>query len=140
MRYLIRVMVLVLTAGVAGCGPGVGRVTGRITLKGEPVVWADLRFESASTPAGEFFGLITDDGTYAVSYRELKGLPIGSYRVTVTRYTQPDGKPLPAGEAGRVAKSSGKVGKTAYQFEKEIVAGTNAIDLELSDGKAVRPE
>lgn len=122
---------------LSGCGSSVGKATGRITLGGKPVAGAEIVFTSAANENQEFFGLAGDDGNYQVSYRELRGLPVGHYRVTVSRYTLPNGKPLPEGEAGEVLKSDGRAAKQTYVFEKDIGAGSNTVDFELNEGKKV---
>jgi hypothetical protein len=57
--------------------------------------------------------------------------------VTITCYRLPGGKPLPAGEESTVIKTQGRAVKHAVVFEKEIVAGANAIDFEMTQGKKI---
>ncbi len=138
MRVVAGIVVwVILLTSLAGCSKPVGQVTGKVTLKGEPVAGADVMFQSVAEANDQFFGNSGEGGAYAVSYREYKGLPVGSYRVVVTRFTQTDGKSLPGGEQGRVLKTTGNVAKKAYQFEKEIAAGDNTLDFELTQGKVV---
>lgn len=128
---------LLLVGGVvlAGCGTPVGRVTGKVTHKDQPVAGAELVFQSEAKKDEQFFGNAGDDGTYQVSYRTYNGLPVGRYQVTVRHYTLPNGKPLPPGEAGAALKSDEKAVERVYVFTKEIVTGTNAVDFELTKGK-----
>jgi hypothetical protein len=121
-----------------GCGEPVGQVTGLVTWKKQPVVGAELVFQSSSKPEETFSGNSGEGGKYQISYRTHKGLPVGAYKITITRYTAPGGKDLPAGEQGDVLKSQGKAVRQAFAFEKTITAGANAIDFELSEGKKVQ--
>lgn len=128
---------LLLASGLvwlSGCGTPTGQVTGTVTWKQKPVAGAELVFEAVNKPDDQFFGLAADNGVYQVSYRTYKGLPIGRYKVTVTRYSMPDGRPVPEGEKGAVLKSQDKVVTSLFTFEKEIVSGSNQIDLELTAG------
>lgn len=137
MRRTLRPAAAALLVGAlaAGCGPSVGRPAGKVTLGGQAVAGAELKFVAAHDAKLEFFGHSRDDGTYAVSFREYSGLPVGTYRVTITRYTLPKGQPLPAGEAGSALKASGKAVKRAYAFDKEIKSGSNSIDFDLAQGQ-----
>lgn len=126
---------LCLALGIIGCGTPVGQVTGKVTHHGSPVAEAQLVFRSTAKSDDQFFGLSDQNGTYHVSYRTYQGLPVGDYEVTVTWHTLPGGKPLPPGETGRVLKETGKAVKHEVVFQKQISRGTNAIDLELNDGK-----
>lgn len=128
---------LLLASGLvwlAGCGTPTGQVTGTVTWKQKPVAGAELVFEAVNKPEDQFFGLAADNGVYQVSYRTYKGLPIGRYKITVTRYSLPDGRPVPEGEKGAVLKSQDKLVKSVFTFEKDIGSGANQIDLELTAG------
>ena len=124
-----------LLLALGGCGPPSGQVAGKVTFKGQPAAGAELKFQSASNADEQFSGIAGDDGAYVLSYRTLEGLPPGRYNVTITHFTLPGGKPLPAGEAGEVLKSAEKAVKANYVFEQEIVAGPNSIDFELTKGQ-----
>lgn len=119
----------------AGCGASVGTVGGKVTLKTKPVTTGEVVFRSKVEGVDAFFGEITADGTYHVSYRTKAGLPTGKYEVAITHYTQLNGKPLPDGEKGVVLRNEGRVRKNLYVFEKDIAAGKNEIDFELSQGE-----
>jgi hypothetical protein len=120
----------------AGCGRPVAQSTGKVTLKGAQVPGAEVAFESPSAPEDAAYGTSGNDGTYTLSYRKDNGLPPGKYRVTVTRYTLPNGKPLPPGEEGATLRGDEtKVVRHAVVFDKDLAAGANGIDLELSEGR-----
>lgn len=121
-----------------GCGEPVGQVTGQVTWKKQPVAGAELRFQASSNPEDIYSGLSSEDGKYQISYRTHQGLPVGAYKITITRYTQAGGKPLPAGEAGAALKSQGKAVRQVFAFDRTITAGANTLDFELSEGKKVQ--
>lgn len=121
--------------GLSGCGSPTGEVAGTITYNQKPVAGAELMFESVTNPQEQFFGASGDDGGYRVTYRGKKGMPLGRYKVVVTRYTVAKGAALPAGEEGAIHKSAGSVSKTCFTLDADIVVGKNNIDLELNTGK-----
>lgn len=121
---------------------GTGQVTGSVTLEGQPVSAAEMAFISTSNPDDAFIGISRGDGHYQVSYRTLKGLPIGRYKVSITSHTLASGAPPPApvegAEEGSGAEGGGgELVATLYEFEQEVTRGSNAIDFELSRGKKV---
>jgi len=140
MRTVFLAVAMAAVATAVGCGAPVGQPTGKVTFKGTPVAEAEIKFVSLENPDHEFFGTSQDDGTYTVSYREMKGLPTGKYTVTIVRTTLRNNKPIPAGEEGQAARDSDRAVKKAYQFEKDIVEGSSAIDFELSQGTEVQIE
>lgn len=96
-----------------------------------------MSFVSTTNPDDVFIGASSSDGTYQVSYRMLKGLPLGNYRITITMYALPNGMPLPPAERGENSKSEARLVTLSYIFEQKIVAGSNKIDFELTQGKKV---
>lgn len=128
-----------LTAA-AGCGAPTGQATGKVTVGGQPVAGAEVGFESADDPKRQAFGTTTEGGAYTLSYPDGKGLAAGKYAVAVTRYTLPNGNPLPPGEKGAALRAEqGKVVAKTYYFEAELRAGANALNFELKDGKDRKP-
>lgn len=134
MRIRPLLIPLVLSA-IAGCGASTGQVSGKVTFKSQPVSRGNLVLKSSAQPDLEFFGMVREDGSYQISYRTYNGLPVGKYTVTISRHVLPGGKDLPAGEKGQVLIDAGKTIQQAFTFEKNIVAGNNGIDFELSEGK-----
>jgi hypothetical protein len=124
----------------AGCGRPLGQATGTITFQGAPVAGAEIAFES-TTSDDTAYGVSLEGGAYALDYRTRTGLPAGAYKVTVTRYTLRNGKPLPGGEEGAALKGDeGRVIRRSYVFEIELAAGPNPHDFELSRGTEVRED
>lgn len=142
MRGVVRLMLCFWAVtgllGMTGCGPSVGRPMGKITMMGQPVSGAELKFVASDDSTKEFFGQSSVDGNYAVSFRQYAGLPVGTYTVTVTTQTLLDGKPIPSGEQGAVLKNDPeKTVKRAYRFDATIATGGNPIDFELSKGQVL---
>ena len=81
-----------------GCGSGNVSVTGKVMFPdGTPLDHGEVIFESSVLIAR---GAIQRDGTYRVQSGELKGLPVGTYNVsvggfqdTVVESFAPDGSP-----------------------------------------------
>jgi len=144
MRYVIdrRVFPWLACCLLAGCGSAAGQVSGKITFKSQPVPDARIAFKSLAEADHEFFGVSNENGEYQVSYRTFKGLPAGRYTVTINRHVLRGGKSIPTGEKGISLIDAGKTIQQAFTFEKDIVAGANTLDFELSTGtkKIIMPE
>lgn len=122
-----------LLAVCNGCGSGNVRVSGAVTKRGQPLPGAEVVFQLEGDPEEMvFYGTAGTTGRYLLEGRGMDGLPPGKYQVTVTWYTQPDGKPLPAGEIGDSMKQSGRVKRHQSKFQREVGASQN-FDLELTD-------
>jgi hypothetical protein len=104
MRHLFRSIVvpgmLILAAGCGQTGGGGGDtvpVAGTVTLDSQPLAGATLFFNPSGSTKGHGGSAISGpDGKYAVlSPQGTKGLPTGTYKVTVTLRLRPDGTPPP---------------------------------------------
>jgi hypothetical protein len=131
--YVVAAAALVLACG---CGDPTGRPAGKVTLGGQPVVGAELRFEPSANKDAPVTGLSGEGGVYVLDFGKKGGVPVGPCVVTITYYTLPNGKPLPGGEQGSALRSDPeKVARHEYVFEKEVVKGDSAMDFELSVGR-----
>lgn len=120
-------------------GP-VGYVTGTVTLNNEPVEGASVVFvmtDEMEKPPLE--SQTTQDGEYTMNGFDGKAIPIGTYKVMVTKIVMKDGK-VPGGEARIHAEAKGLLknslpkayeNSTTTPLTKEVKAGKNVIDLEL---------
>jgi len=93
--YAIPVLALTMLAWT-GCGgnrPDLATVHGRITLNGQPLPQAQVRFDPVDAVRGSTGG--TDQsGQYKLSYlRGDQGAAIGEHRVTILKFL-PDGRQL----------------------------------------------
>lgn len=121
---------------LTGCGEATGQPQGKVTLKGQPVVAAEIVFQSEANPDAPVTGLSGEGGKYTLDYAGKSGVPAGKCKVTITHYTLRNGKPLPEGEEGAMLKSDpAKSVRNVYVFEKDIPAGGGTLDFELSEGK-----
>lgn len=120
---------------VAGCGgEPTGQVTGRVMYNGQRAAGASVLFIAANDEQRQFAGVSGRSGEYYFTYPEVRELPVGRYKVTITVPTIPSGIPLPPGEHTQALKAAGEVAMTPFLFEKDVVAGLNTLDFELTQG------
>jgi hypothetical protein len=123
-----------------------GTVTGKVTLDGKPHANAVVSFNS---DAGSATGTTDANGQYELAYTDKKGAPVGHYKVSVTTMppatSGPDISQLPS-DSPEYAKAiaSGGNYKTDWKepipakfntqttIEKDVKAGSNVIDIELT--------
>lgn len=83
--------VFVLLSLTTGCDDGMIRVTGTITMDGEPLEAATVTFMRADGKGRPAAGLTDEIGVFELtSFRVNDGLPAGDYLVTITKIV--DGK------------------------------------------------
>lgn len=134
---VLKATTLGLAASVflAGCGgadgPPLGAVSGRVTLDGQPLANAVVKFQPADAEGTYSAGRTDENGYYQLRFtRDRNGALVGSHRVSVST-AAPDaeddhGNPRPVPERIPVQ----------YNVEStlvhEVEAGSNDIDLDLS--------
>jgi hypothetical protein len=116
---------------LAGCGPAVARLSGKVTLAGQPVSGAELVLAPVNDNTRNYRGLTIADGTYQIDYGPAGGLPLGEYRVTVTVHQTAAGALLPEGEAGQVLKNSGQAIQRQYVLNLTVDQTTSQVDWNL---------
>ncbi len=127
---------------VAGCGRGpdnIGRVSGKVTLDGQPLPSATVLF-SPKTPGSQSLAVTDTNGEYSLLYSsQIRGAEPGPHRVTVSTFTEgdPDGDPAVAKVAERVP--------FRYNLRSELTAnvdrGDNVVNFELdSNSPVVQPD
>lgn len=80
----------------AGCGRGLpGRISGRVTLDGQPLTTGLVTFHPTESGAVAY-GPIDADGRYEVRTGSTIGLAPGTYAVTVAANAPPTSPPAPA--------------------------------------------
>jgi len=98
--FLFGLLLVTLVSGVScsSSGPALHSVSGTITHKGAPVSGAEIRFFPIETTEGVGGTGKTDgEGKYTVTYsRGGTGLPVGKYRVAISKRVMPDGSEPPA--------------------------------------------
>ncbi len=75
-----------LLAAVGGCGNGLARVSGQVTLDGQPLradsdTRITVQFQPASGTGPSGVGLVDQNGSYSLSTGSQNGLPPGDYVV-----------------------------------------------------------
>lgn len=123
-----------LLFAISGCGPKTARLTGKVTLGGQPVPNAEIEIAPVGDQSKNYRGLSLANGDYQIDYGPAGGLPLGEYRVTVSVYVTKAGALLPEGEAGAVLKNSGQA--VARPYELSLVVDKAAqVDLNLDTAK-----
>ena len=117
-------------------------VSGTVTLDGKPLNYATVSFvPQGNTPGHGGTGPTDVAGKYQVNYlRGGKGLLPGSYKVTISCFLMPDGKPPPPDVPVMQTKADSVV---PYQYSDinmtpltaEVKAGGAPIDFSLKSGK-----
>ena len=128
-------LLLVGCLALSGCGPHTARVTGTVTLAGQPLPAAELTFTLDGTTQ-TVHGKSGPDGRFWLNYPQGNGMPPGKYCIVVTRYTLANGKPLPEGEPGEALRANEeRVRKWLVRFERELKSGENPLQLEWNQGQ-----
>ena len=133
--------ILVLLGLLAGCsGKTVphGEVQGRVTLNGQPVTFGTVVFRQVDGPLVRNASL-EPDGTYVVRAFEELGLPVGTYRVTVSPISMLQGDDVVFASAplSRPQPSAAPVIPKKYLtpessgLKLNVVEGQNRLDVEL---------
>jgi hypothetical protein len=128
-----RIALILLTLLFAGCGgeklPGLGQVTGVVTLDGKPVPDAAIVFTPAEAGATASLGQTDSTGKYELYYsRGNKGAKVGEHSVTISSFHD-------AGEGGQVQR---ELIPARYNLKTELKAsvkrGSNKFDFDLKGG------
>jgi len=111
------VVVCLLGIAVAGCGggPRLAKVTGRVTVVGQPLTTGTIMFHPESGPTA--VGGINADGTYTLStLKPGDGAVVGAHRVTIEATKVGPGSMVEA-------KSLEEEMKLATKVDRILVAG-----------------
>lgn len=168
MRYLSLAAPLAMLAGLSGCGggPAVLDVTGKVTLRGQPLEGVSMAFVPDPSNREQTPGGATTDssGGFAALSDGSRGLAPGKYRVGITKWhgtldsavKNPSEKPtddpyqaylasgggLPGIRPGP-PKSGGKAAKADHaplpveaQFTIEVTPEKHAFDFDVEQGTA----
>lgn len=138
---IIRVLIVIAFGGAVGCGGrgNTGTVSGVVTLNGDPLARARIRFqpETRGAPSSGF----TDDvGRYELRFsRSAAGAVVGDHRVEIStfRAANPDADPpMPA-----LAEQLPPKYNAVSELRAVVMPGSNTIDFSLeASGKIPQPK
>lgn len=117
---------LLVPAGCGSSGPPLGTVKGKVTLNGEPLEFASVRFQPTAAGGKPSSGYTDAEGNYELRFtKDRNGAMVGTHKVRISTFAQSnDGKaPIPE----RVPQEY----NDQTTLEREVVAGDNTHDFEL---------
>lgn len=139
MQKLLAVLAILMLTGSIGCigssdHPDVGRVTGVVTLDGEPLADAVLTFEPMEE-ARPSYGKTDSSGRYELYYTDDNpGATIGKHRVRITTASSGGEDEAPTPEK-LAAKYNMKT-----ELSADVAPGKNTIDFPLESGGEIIEE
>ena len=122
-----QIRLLLIAVGVVACagcsrGPALGKVSGKLTYKGQPVKYAAVEFNPIGVGKGSL-GWTDEQGEYNADYTlSRQGALLGKHRVTVRVYPAEGEEPIPV---------PAKYGAQS-EFVFEVQRGRNRLDIELN--------
>ncbi len=130
-RKAVGVALLFSVVGCGGDHPDVGRVNGKVTLDGSPLVAATVMFQPTGSGRASY-GVTDAQGSYTLDYVDgVKGAVIGSHKVII--------KTEIPGEDGQPPKVKEKLSPRYHaqtELKAEVKSGANSYDFPLeSAGK-----
>lgn len=137
-RYAAICTALIFFAGCTGGvdGPARGSVEGEVTLDGTPVQNGSIVFIPSSGTSGPSAGGTISQGKFSIAQN--KGPVVGKYMVQI-RASEKTGKSVPAGSPfppgtmiDETIEIIPKKYNTESELEREIVAGNNPFDFQLT--------
>jgi hypothetical protein len=134
---VILVVLCVVLLPLAGCrdsGPELGEVSGIVTLDGEPLPKARIRFEPVGPDGSPSYAKTDEDGHYELMFGVDKpGAMVGEHLVRITTARQE-----PADRLGREMITHPELLPSRYNTEselkREVKSGSQTIDFELVSG------
>jgi hypothetical protein len=132
--------VLCVSILVCGCNrenaPGLGRVSGTVTMDGSPVADAAITFEPQGGTAGTSLGRTDTEGKYELYYsRNLKGAATGEHVVRINTYREVgDDKPQ------IIKETIPSKYNVKSELKVKVTRGSNQHDFALeSKGEVIQP-
>lgn len=137
-RWFFSVLAVLLSFGCGGNGVPMGSISGKVTLDGNPIEKAVIRFTSEGARGARGMvidGTITNLTTFEVG----DGVPVGKHRVTVQEsYTgvvdmDPRANSVPFRPVTPLPKHYGNLSRTP--LTADVASGTNEFTFELESGR-----
>lgn len=145
-RALLAPSSLVFTASAAlvlmavGCGkegPTMGRVSGTVTYKGQPLTKGNVSFVSTEPDRPNASGAITSNGSFTLQTREPgDGAEVGEYKIAVTDIDPDTYNSALPGETVKVPKSqipAKYADANTSGLTAKVASGSNTVPVELKD-------
>ena len=135
--HVCRLLVVAVVFSVAGCGQrrNAARVTGKVSVRGQPLVDIGVTFEPVGTGAGRgSFGRTDRSGQYELQFidNNQPGALIGSHQVTFTDLQNVGGADEPdAGPSLPRRKSRLPTSALEIPQEFDVRPGENQADFDL---------
>lgn len=122
---------LALLPGCSDRGISHGEVSGKVTLRGQPMTVGSIHFHQVNGTLVRVANL-EPDGSYVVRAYDSLGLPVGAYRVAVS--------PLPTSQTDDEVPIGTPLDSAPYQAassipEKYLSPETSGIQLNVVEGK-----
>lgn len=133
------IIILILVGWFILGGSGLGTVSGKVVLEGQPLPGAQIVFVGEGQNRGPFVTTSDPEGRYNIRGDGNKGIAPGSYKVAVTKLVGKGGV-LPQGEALEVARQKGTLKNLLHsRYETAqtsplgavVGSGSNKVDLDL---------
>jgi hypothetical protein len=139
-RFTLVLGALVLLVGSSGCNseklPRLGRVSGVVTLDGQPVPDATVTFAGAKEGEPDSIGKTDASGAYELYYsRGHKGATIGDHPVFISTY-----KPANDDEPQAQKELIPLIYNGKSELKETVKRGTNKIDFQLKGGEIIQPD
>jgi hypothetical protein len=141
MGKLVAASPLLVLAFLVGCGgdSNVGSVTGTVTLDGQPLPDAFVKF-SGKKGGSPSMGRTDASGNYSLSRnRDTMGADLGEHSVSISTYQagDPDSDPPVAAAPEKVPTKY----NIATELKANVVGGKNVTNFDLkSDGEILQPD
>ena len=140
LNSMAAVAAVALVVSLSGCGggasdvPDLGQVTGQVTLDGEPLPNAKVRFQPPDGRSSE--GVTNASGEYTLQYNiGLSGAKVGPNDVFITTATEGTLKTVPGDDDGEWTEGAPELVPAKYlqpgTLTAEVKAGSNTFDFAL---------
>jgi hypothetical protein len=130
-----------ILVGLAGCGNGMARVAGTVTLNGTPTVGdrdhrITVMFVPESGTGTTTAALVDEDGQYEIATGSQTGLPPGNYLVGIAAVDVLRSSDESAPPGARRVSPAHYADPKRSGFRAEVKPGSNTFDFDLkSDAK-----
>lgn len=127
-------LLTLVAAGCGGDGRSSARVSGKVTVKGQPMADIRVNFEPVGSGAGRGSTGVTDTtGNYTLSFvdNNQSGALVGKHQVSFTDMKNIGGADEPDGGPSMPVRKSRLPPSATQPREQEVKAGSNQADFDL---------